>query len=439
MYDPFDRLRLIFMKVIKPMTQDLTTVLFIFLALRFIQHLAERSLSSANRKYYLDESRQQHAAAVLKIGDEDLKKTLAYSEDKYRFANMSSWVSVAVTLAFIGLGGLGLCEQLVMQVLPEGGPILTGLGFFFSLGLLSMAFGLPFDFYRVFVIEQKHGFNRQTKKGFVIDRIKGLVLGVILGGLLLAAILWIMGHMGENWWIYAWVAMSSFSILTAWIYPTFLAPLFNKFTQLKEGDLKTQIMALSQKIGFKAGGIFLMDASKRSSHGNAYFTGMFGEKRIVLFDTLVDSMSVREVVAVLAHELGHFKLHHVRWQIIRGVFMTGVMFWLLSLCMPLEIFYKAFGLSGVSNYAALVVFAMWFGILDFALSPLENYLSRKNEFAADSFAREQIGNANELGDALLKLREKSHAMPISHPLYSAVYFSHPPLLERLETMGYGRP
>ena len=158
--------------------------------------------------------------------------------------------------------------------------------------------------------------------------------------------------------------------MTAWIYPTFLAPLFNKFTQLQEGDLKSQIMFLAKKTGFKAGGIYLMDASKRSSHGNAYFTGMFGEKRIVLFDTLVDSMSVREVVAVLAHELGHFKLNHVRWQIVRGVIMTGVMFWILNLCLPLEIFYKAFGLSGVSNYAALVVFSMWFGVVDFALAPI---------------------------------------------------------------------
>ena len=420
------------------MNADLTTILVIFVVLRFLQHLVERGLSAANRKYYLDTERQKHAAKVLKISDEDMAKTLAYSSDKYKFATMTSWVSVIVTLAFISAGGLGWAERLVFSIKPEAGPIVVGLGFFVIIGLLSMLFGLPFEYYRTFVIEQKHGFNRQTVKGFVFDRIKGLVIGVILGGPLLAGILWIMQSMGSNWWVYAWIAVSSFSILTAWIYPTFLAPLFNKFTQLQEGDLKTQILALSKKIGFKAGGIYLMDASKRSSHGNAYFTGVFGEKRIVLFDTLVDSMSVREVVAVLAHELGHFKLNHVRWQIVRGVIMTGIMFWVLNLCLPLEMFYKAFGLSGVSNYAALIVFSMWFGVVDFALGPIGNYLSRRNEFAADQFAREQIGNANELGDALLKLREKSHAMPLSHPMFSAVYYSHPPLLERLETMGYGR-
>jgi len=420
------------------MNADLTTILVIFIVLRFLQHLVERGLSATNRKFYLNTERQKHAAKIMKISDDDMQKTLAYSDDKYRFATMTSWVSVIVTLTFIGVGGLGWAERMAFAILPDAGSIVIGLGFFIVIGLLSMLFSLPFEYYRTFVIEQKHGFNRQSVKGFILDRAKGLVIGVILGGPLLAGILWIMQSMGDNWWVYAWIAVSSFSILTAWIYPTFLAPLFNKFTQLQEGDLKSQIMSLSKRIGFKAGGIYLMDASKRSSHGNAYFTGLFGEKRIVLFDTLVDSMSVREVVAVLAHELGHFKLNHVRWQIVRGVIMTGVMFWILSLCLPLEIFYKAFGLSGVSNYAALIVFSMWFGVIDFALTPLGNYLSRRNEFAADRFAREQIGNASELGDALLILREKSHAMPLSHPLFSAVYYSHPPLLERLEAMGYGR-
>jgi STE24 endopeptidase len=420
------------------MTQEATMVLGVFLALRLVQHVAERSLSAANRRYYLDPARQQHAAQVLKISAEDMQKTLAYSEDKFAFGRWSSWISVGVTLLFIGLGGLGWAESVVRAAFPDAGVIGQGLGFFLLLGLLSMLFGLPFEYYRTFVIEQKHGFNRQTVKGFFADRAKGMLIGVILGGLILALILWIMDRMGDWWWVYAWVAMSTFSILTAWIYPTFLAPMFNKFSKLEDGDLKDQIMALAAKVDFKAGGIFLMDASKRSSHGNAYFTGVFGEKRIVLFDTLVDAMSVREVVAVLAHELGHFKLHHVRWALIRGVAMTGVMFWLLSLCLPLEIFYQAFAFSGVSSYAALIVFTLWFGVFDFLLSPVSNFLSRRNEFAADRFAREQVGNASGLGDALLKLREKSHAMPLSHPLFSAFYYSHPPILERLEVMGYGR-
>jgi STE24 endopeptidase len=231
--------------------------------------------------------------------------------------------------------------------------------------------------------------------------------------------------------------MSSFSILTAWLYPTFLAPLFNKFKPLEDGELKTKIFDLAERVKFNATGLSVMDASVRSSHGNAYFTGVFGKKRIVLFDTLIEALNVKEVVAVLAHELGHFKLHHVRWMLIRSIAMTGFTFFLLSLALPLEQFYAAFKLQGVSNYGALVVFSLWFGLIDFVLSPIETYLSRRNEFAADAFALSHIEDKNELAHALLKLREKSHSMPISHPWFSGFYYSHPPMMERLQAMGFG--
>jgi STE24 endopeptidase len=232
--------------------------------------------------------------------------------------------------------------------------------------------------------------------------------------------------------------MSAFSILTAWLYPTLLAPLFNKFSPVQDQDLLKRIEALASKVGFRTAGISVMDASKRSSHGNAYFTGVFGKKSIVLFDTLVSAMAAPEVVAVLAHELGHFKLHHVRWGLVRGILMTGVVFFILSRCLPMGEFYRAFGLNGVSNYAALIVFSLWFGLLDFVLQPLSNTISRRNEFAADRFAKEHTGGASELGSALLKLRETSSGMPISHPAFSAVYHSHPPLLERLVALGYAK-
>jgi STE24 endopeptidase len=413
-----------------------TAVLWTYIALRLAQHLAERGLARLNRSYYRDPARQAHARDVLGIDAADMAKTLAYSEDKYRFAAVSGWLSLIVTLTFLALGGLGWLETAAQSLAAAvgGGPIVTGLGFCALLGLLGMLLGLPFDYYRTFVLEARHGFNRQTPGGFWLDRVKGLVLALVLGGLLLSMILWIMGALGERWWIYAWLAMSTFSILTAWLYPTFLAPLFNKFSPVPEGALKDGIEALAGRVGFRTAGVFVMDASKRSSHGNAYFTGVMGKKRIVLFDTLVESMGASEVIAVLAHELGHFKLKHVFWAIVRGVAMTGVTFWLLSLCLPLEIFYRAFGLGGVSNYGALIVFTMWFGILDFVLQPLGNWVSRRNEFAADAFALRFVPDRAELGSALLKLREKSQAMPLSHPLFSSMYYSHPPLLERLEAM-----
>lgn len=415
-----------------------STILLIFVGFRVVQHIAERVLAAVNRVYYLAPERQEEARKILGISSEDMAKTLKYSEDKYAFSQVASRVHLVALLVFLAFGGLGLFEAAAKEGAGAMGygNLVVGLFFFGLLGIASMLLNLPFDYYRTFVIEQRHGFNRQTPGGFFIDRLKGILLAVLLGTPLLAAILWIMEATGSYWWVYAWGAMTGFSIFAAWLYPTFLAPLFNKFSAVTEGELKSRIEALASKIGFKAAGIFIMDASKRSSHGNAYFTGVFGKKRIVLFDTLVQTMGAPEVVAVLAHELGHFKLHHVRWQLIRSTVMTGLTFFFLSLCLPLASFYQAFALSGVSNYGALVVFGLWFGIVDFLLQPIENHLSRRNEFAADDFAKAQVGNAEELATALLKLREQSHAMPITHPIYSSVYHSHPPLLERLAALGY---
>jgi STE24 endopeptidase len=411
-----------------------TTILSLFLFARVIQHLIERFLARLNKAYYEEAGRLQEAAAALKIDPKDLDKTLNYSRDKYHFSSWTGGIQLAISLAFIALGGLGWIEQLSMQM--AGGPILTGLAFFAILGLLSSLVGLPFEWYYTFHLEEKHGFNRQSKKDFWLDRLKGLVLTVVLGGLLLAALFWIMERSGSTWWLWAWGLLFGFSLLTVWIYPTLLAPIFNKFTPVEEGELKDGIDKLARQVDFKTDGISIMDASRRSSHGNAYFTGVFGKKKIVLFDTLVKSMSVPEIIAVLAHELGHFKLNHIRWGLVRSFFGTGLIFFLIALLMPHEVLYEAFHLHGGCHYGALLVFSLWFGIVGFFLQPLTSVLSRRNEFAADAFALKYIDDKRRLGDALLKLRETSHVMPISHPLFSAVYHSHPPLLERLRAMRY---
>ena len=297
-----------------------------------------------------------------------------------------------------------------------------------------MLLDLPFSLYSTFRIEARHGFNRQTLRGFFLDLLKGVALAAALGAPLLAAILWIMKAGGPAWWLWAWAAVSGFSLFTAWIYPTLLAPLFNKFTPLPPGELREGIEALARRLGFRTGGIFVMDASRRTAHGNAYFTGLFRQKRIVLFDTLLEAMGAREVLAVLAHELGHFKLHHVRMALVRGVLATGLTFWLLSRAIGLTPFYEAFSLRP-TTYGALVVFALWFSPLEFLLQPLWNAMSRRYEFAADAFAVRAGVAAADLREALLKLREKSRLLPLSHPLYSRVYHSHPPLLERLKALG----
>lgn len=416
-------------------------ILYLYIGLRAAQHFVERYLSFTNRRYYSNQQRLANAAKILNISPTDLSKTIDYTEDKYRFGAISSWLELPITLVFLYIGGLGVIETFAADLSRtiDGSALSTGVIFFLILGLLSMLVSLPFELYNTFQIEEKHGFNRQTLKSFFVDKLKGLFVGALLGIPLLSVLLWVMEKAGDLWWVYAWLLLFGFSLFAVWIYPTVLAPLFNKFTPLDDGELKVKIEDLANRVAFQADGISIMDASKRSSHGNAYFTGVFGKKKIVLFDTLVKAMNVDEITAVLAHELGHFKLNHIRIGLIRSFFSTGLMFYGMSLMMPYEKLYTSLGLSGASSYGALTVFSLWFGLVSFLFQPFASYLSRKNEFAADAFALKHIPNRSLLGDALLKLRENSNLMPISHPLYSRFYHSHPPLIERLAAMNYNNP
>jgi STE24 endopeptidase len=411
-------------------------LLVLFLLLRLAQQAVETALARLNRRHALEPSRLADAGRALGIGEVEMAKAVAYSGDRHRFGLAYGWTEVLTALAFVAAGGLGVVESLARGVAGALGlgTIATGLAFFALLGTLSALFELPFDLYATFRIEEKHGFNRQTLGSFFLDRLKGAGIAVALGGPVLAAVLSLMERMGPSWWLWAWGVTTAFSLFAAWIYPTVLAPLFNRFTPLPEGELKDAILDLARRTGFRAGGISVMDASRRTAHGNAYFTGVFGQKRIVLFDTLLEAMGPREVVAVLAHELGHFKLHHVRWGMARGIATSGLVFYALSRCLPLEPFYSAFALDQTA-YGALAVFGLWFSLVSFLLQPLENALSRRHEFAADAFALRAGATAGELGTALRKLSEKSRHLPVTHPLYSRVYHSHPPLLERLRAMG----
>jgi STE24 endopeptidase len=411
-------------------------LLVLFLLLRLAQQVVETALARLNRRHALDPGRLAEAGRALDIAEGEMAKAVAYSGDRHRFCRVCGWTEVVIGLAFLATGSLGLVEGGALRVAGALGlgSIVAGLAFFAILGGLTALFELPFDLYATFRIEERHGFNRQTLGGFFLDRLKGAAIAVVLGGPMLAALLWLMERMGPSWWVWAWGVTTAFSLFTAWIYPTVLAPLFNRFAPLPDGELRSAILDLAGRTGFRAGGISVMDASRRTAHGNAYFTGVFGQKRIVLFDTLLAAMGPREVVAVLAHELGHFKLHHVRWGIARGIATSGLVFLVLSLCLPLAAFYSAFSVERTA-YGALVVFGLWFGLASFLLRPLENALSRRHEFAADAFALRSGATARELGDALRRLSEKSRHLPVTHPLYSRVYHSHPPLLERLRAMG----
>ncbi len=414
----------------------------IFLFLMCFKFVFEFVLEKLNQSSYENKEEQKKVCHKLGIDKTDFQKTLAYTRDKSAFGNLSSLINLVFLLGFTYLGGFSLLESFALSFSEKysstlflNAQIIEGLAFFFLFSVLSTLVSIPFSYYSTFFLEEKHGFNKQSPTSFFSDLIKSSILGIILGGVLISLLLKAM-TLGSLWWFFAWVLLSLFSLLTSWIYPSVLAPLFNKFSPIEDEELKKGIFDLAEKVDFKTSGIFIMDASTRSTHGNAYFTGVFGEKRIVLFDTLIKNLNSNQLVAVLAHELGHFKLKHVRYGLIRSLLMSLALFYTLSLCLPMEDFYTAFGFSKVSNYAGLVVFSMWFSLISFVISPLMSFLSRKNEFAADAFAVNVTGNQKDLGEALINLSKSNHSMPIAHPLYSLVYYSHPPLLERLEAMKF---
>ncbi len=416
------------------------TLFTIFVIATAVQYLVESWLGQLNRTTWHDLRRQSEARESLGVTPADMTKSLAYAEDRFRFDRFESAFDLWIFIGFLSFGGFGWLDGVAARVVGSASlqgvtaTIVHALAFFALLGILRMVVGLPWSWYRVFHIEEKHGFNRQTVAGFFSDLAKGVVLGGLLGGPILALLVWFIASAGSLWWFYAFLAVTAFSLVVSWAYPVLIAPLFNKFNALQPGPLQDGIDRLAAKIGFATNGIFVMDASRRSSHGNAYFTGLFGKKRIVLFDTLVKDLSPAQVIAVLAHELGHFKLHHVRKGLIRSIAFSLVTFYFLGLLLPYTQFYEAFRFTAVSPHAALIVFSMWSGLLSFWMQPLQCWISRKHEFEADEFARAALGTGADLAGGLKVLREKSSSMPFAHPLYSSWYYSHPPMIERIRAL-----
>lgn len=409
-----------------------SSILVLYLILRALQHSIESMLSRMNRQYLLNRDNQKRAQSALAISDDNLQKTVRYFLDKFRFVRITGWLDLVVLGVFLLSGGLGFVEKAALDL--NQGPIVTGLVFFLFLALLTSLLSLPQDYYFVFTIEERHGFNKQTRRTFWIDKLKGFLLASVLGGLVLAATQGVILLAGAYWWVFAWLTLFGFTLIGSWLYPTLLAPLFNKFTPLETSTLRSRIEELAHQLGFETNGIFVMDASRRTAHGNAYFTGMFGKKRIVLFDTLLESLGEGETVAVMAHELGHFKLHHIRKSLLRAFFLTGLIFFALSRLIASDAVFEAFRLTPDTPYGKLLLLSLFMPPLNLLLQPILNGFSRAAEYEADRFAVTQVGGAAELRSALLKLREKSQGLPLHHPLYSRVYLSHPSLLERLRAM-----
>ena len=325
-------------------------------------------------------------------------------------------------------GGLELIDTFLRAYAYS--EIITGLAVIFSIMFISAIIDLPFTLYRTFKIEQRFGFNRMTAAQFIKDMLMQTALTLVLAVPLIGGILWLMQDASPLWWVYVWAVLLSFGLLISWIFPTFIAPLFNKFMQLENEELRERITALMNRCGFASNGIFVMDGSKRSSHGNAYFTGLGKNKRIVFFDTLLETLDANEVEAVLAHELGHFKHHHVRKGLILNAVITLAGLAILAWLIKQEAFYTALGVSHASTYMALVLFSMVMPLLSIYLQPVMSYLSRKHEFEADDFAAKQ-SQPQTLIKALVKLYRDNANTLTPDPLYSAFHDSHPPAPVRI--------
>ena len=367
-----------------------------------------------------------------KIGLAAHQKAADYTVAKTRLGMLDEVIGAVVALAFTLGGGFAWLYALASQF--SGSPLLRDLALMFGYGLIAGLISLPLSIYSTFGVEARFGFNKMTWSLWLLDLVKGLALGVALGLPLAAVILWLMQSAGSLWWLYAWLAWCAFQLLMLVLYPTVIAPLFNKFTPLEEGAVKARIEALLARCGFQSRGLYVMDGSKRSSHGNAYFTGFGAAKRIVFFDTLLKSLEPAEVEAVLAHELGHFKLKHIVKRIAWTFAASLAMLWLLSVLMAEPWFYAGLGIplgSGEqSNGLALLLFALVVPLAIFPLSPLLSAYSRKHEFEADSYAARQA-SAGDLAHSLVKMYEDNAATLTPDPLHSAFYDSHPPAAVRI--------
>lgn len=359
------------------------------------------------------------------------QKAADYSRDKTRVTQIEMLVD-ALFLATITLGGgLNASDVWLRDMLGHG--MLHGLALFAGLGFASGMLGLPFALYRTFVIEERYGFNKTTWKLWLADSFKGLALSAAIGGPLLAAILWLMDVMGSLWWLYSWLVWLGFNLLMLWLYPTVIAPVFNKFSPLQNDALTERINALMARCGFTSSGLFVMDGSRRSAHGNAYFTGFGKAKRIVFFDTLLASLSPAEIEAVLAHELGHFHHRHVlkRFVVLAMVAMT--LLWGASFVMNDLGFFAGFGVSKPGTAMALLLFSVVLPVVMFPLTPLVAALSRRDEFQADAYAAKQA-SANDLSTALVKMYQENATTLTPDPLYSLFYDSHPAANDRIQRL-----
>lgn len=409
------------------------TIVFLlaFLASFGLRHwLAQRQI-----RYVANHREQVPPDFVQKVTLAEHQKAADYTITKLRLGILENGVSAIVLIAFTLLGGLQILNLALLQILGAGIP--QQIALLLSIVLISGVIDLPFSWYKQFHLEERFGFNRMGKKLFFIDMLKGILIGGTIGIPLLWIILSLMSKAGDFWWLWAWSVLTIFSLLMQWIFPSFIAPLFNKFEPLSEGPLKTQIEALLKRCDFASQGLFVMDGSKRSAHGNAFFAGMGKAKRIVFYDTLIEKLNPGEVEAVLAHELGHFKCKHIRKRLLVSFMLSFGMFALLGWISTQVWFYTDLGvmpnLNGYNGGLALALFMLVSPVFSFFFTPLASLASRKHEYEADGFAASK-SSASDLISALVKLYQDNASTLTPDPIYTAFYSSHPPAPLRIANL-----
>ncbi|MCD4793827.1 MAG: M48 family metallopeptidase [Bacteroidales bacterium] len=404
------------------------TAFYIIIGILLFSYILSRYLDNLNSK-----NRNKKIPKELEgiYDDDKYKKSQEYGKANSKFSFISSTFMIILTLGMFVLFGFNFINEIAISFSDH--IIWSALIFFGILMFASDIIGIPFSIYSIFIIEEKFGFNKTTGKTFVLDKIKGWLLGGIIGGGLLALIIWLYSITEEMFWIYAWIALTAFSVFMAMFYSSIIVPLFNKQTPLEEGELRDAIKNFSKKAGFKLTNIYVIDGSKRSTKANAYFSGLGPKKRIVLYDTLINDLSADEIVAVLAHEIGHYKKKHSLKGIIFSVIQSGIMLYIFSIFVNNIELSKAMGSQSISFQLGLIAFGILYSPISTIIGLFMNVISRKHEYQADKFAKDH-GQANGLVSGLKKLSEKNLSNLTPHPYYVFFNYSHPTLYQRIKAM-----
>ena len=405
-----------------------TTIFYIIISIIIINFIIDKIIDHLNAKHYNDD-----IPNVLNdvYDEEEYKKSQAYKKTNYKFSILSSLFSIILTLVFFFFGGFEYVDNIARGI--SDNPIIIALIFFGIIMIGSDIINTPFSYYHTFVIEEKFGFNKTTKKLFIIDKIKGLLMTAIIGGGILSLIIWFYQLTGKNFWLYAWGVVAVFTIFMNMFYSKLIVPLFNKQTPLEDGDLKSQIENYASKVGFNLDKIFVIDGSKRSTKANAYFSGFGSQKQVTLYDTLINELETDEIVAVLAHEVGHYKRKHIIFNLISSILLTGITLFILSLFINIPELSLAIGVKIPSFHAGLIAFGVLYSPISEITGLVMNYISRKFEYQADNYAKMTF-SGKPLITSLKKLSKNSLSNLTPHKAYVFLHYSHPTLLQRIKNL-----